>query len=249
MAEQTVRLEARDNGVRLLTLDDPSRHNAISLRMRDELLAAADAVRSDPDARALVVTGAGRSFCSGADLAELLGGSPPVGVLRDRLSGVYQGFLTLRDLEIPTIAAVRGHAVGAGLNLAMCCDLRVAAPDTRFSATFSRIGLHPGGGATYFLVRALGRERALALLLSGGTVTGEEAVRQGLALAVHEDPLAEALAMADRFAALPTALARDIKRAVALTDHGLEATLSFESWAQASTGTLPEVLTAATRRR
>lgn len=239
MDGKTLRLERHDDGVRVLTLDDPARHNALSFAMRDELLAAAAALRADPAARVLVVTGAGSSFCSGADLSELFGGDPEVADLRDRLKGVYAGFLALRDLEIPTIAAVRGHAIGAGLNLAMCCDLRLASPTAKFSATFSRIGLHPGGGATYFLSRALGKQRALAMLLDGGTCRGEDAVRHGLALSLHEDPLAEALAMARRFAALPPQLARDIKTAVALTDDGLAATLGFEAWAQASSGTRP----------
>ncbi|MCD0449987.1 enoyl-CoA hydratase-related protein [Actinocorallia sp. API 0066] len=235
----TLRLEKHGDGVRVLTLDDPARHNALSLAMRDELLAAAAALKADGEARALVVTGAGPSFCSGADLGELFGGGLDVGDLRARLKSVYAGFLALRDLEIPTIAAVRGHAIGAGLNLAMCCDLRLASRTAKFSATFSRIGLHPGGGATYFLVQALGKQRALAMLLEGGTYAGEDAVRHGLALSLHEDPLPEALALAHRIAALPPGLAEDIKAAVALTDDGLAATVGFEAWAQASAGTRP----------
>ncbi|MDX6740025.1 enoyl-CoA hydratase-related protein [Actinocorallia sp. A-T 12471] len=239
MEGKTLRLERHDDGVRVLTLDDPERHNALSFAMRDELLEAAALLKADRDARVLVVTGAGSSFCSGADLGELFGGDLPVGDLRERLKGVYAGFLALRDLDFPTIAAVRGHAIGAGLNLAMCCDIRLASPTAKFSATFARIGLHPGGGATYFLVQALGKQRALAMLLEGGTYAGEEAVRHGLALSLHDDPLSEALALAGRVAALPPELARDIKTAVGLTDEGLAATVGFEAWAQASSGTRP----------
>lgn len=235
---KTLRLDHPSDGVRLLTLDDPARHNAISFMMRDELIACAAALRADKEARVLVVTGAGRSFCSGADLSELFGApDSDVGDVRDTLREVYASFLALRDLPIPTIAAVQGHAIGAGLNLALCCDIRLAAPHARFSATFTKLGLHPGGGCTYFLVSTLGKQRALSVLLEGGTVTGEDAVRHGLALSLHEDPLAEALSMASRYAALPDGLAKDIKTAVALTDQGLDATVAFETWAQASSAT------------
>jgi enoyl-CoA hydratase len=238
----TLRLESHDDGVRVLTLDDPDRHNAISLAMRDDLVDCAARIRADRQARVLVVTGAGRSFCSGADLGELFGEEVrPVDEIRDNLTHVYDAFLAIRELPVPTIAAVRGHAIGAGLNLALCCDLRIAAPDAKFSATFSRIGLHPGGGCTYFLVQALGRQRALAVLMEGATLSGEQAVRHGLALETHEDPFAAALEMARRFAAVPPGLARDIKTAVGLAEQGFDATIGFESWAQAASSTKPAV--------
>ncbi|GAA0962854.1 enoyl-CoA hydratase [Actinocorallia libanotica] len=238
---KTLRLESRDDGVRVLTLDDPARHNAISFAMRDELVDCAARLRADRDARVLVVTGAGRSFCSGADLGELFGAEDlPVREVRDDATRMYEAFLAVRDLPLPTIAAVQGHAIGAGLNLAMSCDIRLAAPQAKFSATFSRIGLHPGGGCTYFLVEALGRQRALAVLLEGGTLAGEQAVRHGLALELHDDPLAAALEMARRFASVPPGLARDIKNAVGLAaTQGFEATLAFEAWAQADSSTRP----------
>lgn len=246
----TVRLAAGDHpGVRVLTLTDPDRRNAIGPRMRDELTAAVAAVAADPDARALVVAGAGSAFCAGADLPAVFGGPErPEAEIRRDLQRIYRSFLAVAELPIPTLAAVQGPAVGAGLNLAMCCDLRIAGPRAVFAATFTKLGLHPGGGCTYFLVRALGRQRALEVLLDGGSLTAEQAVARGLALRVEDDPLAAALAQAARYAELDPDLVRDIKRATQLADtEGFAATLEFESWAQASTATKPAIREAIAR--
>lgn len=248
---ETVRLETPSEGVRLVTLADPERRNALGERMRIELGAAVAAVRDDDDARVLVVGAEGSSFCAGADLPALFGAessSRPVGELRRRLRDYYRSFLALRELEIPTIAAVQGPAVGAGLNLALCCDLRIAGPQARLAATFTKIGLHPGGGCTYFLTRELGAQRALAILLDGGALSAEEALAQGLVLAVEPDPLAAALGLAERHARLRPELSRDIKRAVRLAERGdLEPVVELESWAQAETATHPEVARFAAR--
>jgi enoyl-CoA hydratase len=238
-----VELEEPAEGVRLLRLNDPDRRNAISPPLQEELCAAVDAVAADERARALVVTGVGTAFCAGADLAATFGDlGDPVHAVRDRLRRTYDSFLRVRRLAIPTIAAVQGPAVGAGVNLAMSCDLRIAGPRARFGITFTRLGLHPGGGCTYFLVRALGEQRALALLLGGETLTAEEAESYGLVLRVLDDPLAEALTLATRYAALDPGLAADVKRSVAIAAGGsFEATLDFEAWAQASSATKPAV--------
>jgi enoyl-CoA hydratase len=250
---ETVRLETPAEGVRLITLADPERRNALGDRMRVELGAAVAAVRDDEDARILVVAAEGTSFCAGADLPALFGtqqASRPVGELRQRLRSYYQSFLALRDLEIPTIAAVQGPAVGAGLNLALCCDLRIAGPQATFAATFTRIGLHPGGGCSYFLTRELGPQRALAIMLDGGSLSAEEALGQGLVLSVEPDPLGHALRLAERHAGLRTELARDIKYAVRLAQRGeLEPVVEFEAWAQAEAATHPEVAEFAARFR
>lgn len=237
-----VRLEAQ-GGRRTLVLDDPDRRNSIDAQMRDELADAVATVAADPDARALVVTGTGTAFCAGADLPAIFGDNTrPVAEIRRGLHQVYDSFLRLLALPIPTIAAVQGPAVGAGLNLAMSCDVRIAGPKARFSATFTQIGLHPGGGCTSFLVRALGPQRALALLLDGGTVAGPDAVAAGLALSLEDDPLAVAQATADRWAALEPDLVRDVKTAVGIAARGdADATLEFESWAQASSAKNPRV--------
>ncbi|HEX2312570.1 MAG TPA: enoyl-CoA hydratase [Thermomonospora sp.] len=245
----TIRFDTPEEGVRRITLADPERRNAIGTVMREELIAAVAAVRADADARVLVVAAEGSSFCAGADLPALFGEpGRPVGDIRRGLRAYYESFLVLRDLEIPTIAAVQGPAVGAGLNLALCCDLRIAGPDARFAATFSRIGLHPGGGCTYFLTRELGAQRAMALLLEGGALTARQALDQGLVLAVADDPAAAALDLARTHARLRTALARDIKQAVRLAATGdLDAVIEFESWAQAETATHPEIAEFAAR--
>lgn len=237
-----VRLE-REGGRRTLTLDDPDRRNSIDAAMRDDLADAVATVAADADARALVVTGAGTAFCAGADLPALFGDPDrPVAEIRNELHRVYDSFLRLLALPIPTIAAVQGAAVGAGLNLAMSCDLRVAGPRARFSATFTSIGLHPGGGCTSFLVNALGPQRAMAVILDGGTLDGPDAVAAGLALSLEDDPLAAATARADRYAALEPDLVRDVKKAVQSATRGdFQATLELESWAQASSAKGPRL--------
>lgn len=237
-----VRLDS-DGGRRVITLTDPDRRNSIDAQMRTELADAVAAVAADTEARVLVVTGEGTAFCAGADLPAIFGDSSrPVEQIRRDLHQVYDSFLRIRALPIPTIAAVQGPAVGAGLNLAMSCDLRVAGPKARFSATFTQIGLHPGGGCTWFLVQAMGPERALAMLLDGGTVLGPDAVAAGLAMSMEDDPLAAALERADRVVALEPELVRDVKSAVQAATRGdFTSTLEFESWAQASSAKGPRV--------
>jgi enoyl-CoA hydratase len=137
-----------DGPVRLLTLNAPERRNALDWALLDELAAAVAAVADDPDARALVVTGAGKGFCAGANLANLFGDlDRPTEQMRDHLMKVYASFLGIRDLTIPTIAAVNGAAIGAGMNVALACDVIVAGPRSK-----SRIPVTP---------------RVLSLMLSG----------------------------------------------------------------------------------
>jgi len=199
-----------------------------------EIVDRANSLRVDDDVRALVVTGEGSAFCAGADLPDVFGAELPTSEMRAALRAYYECFLSIRALPFPTFAAVNGPAIGAGLNLALACDVRVASPDARFGATFTSIGLHPGGGCSYFLVQAIGRERALQLLLKGGVLDGAEAVQCGLALALEAEPVAAAIALAERAASLEPQLARDVIRAVEIASTGsFEATLDFESWAQA----------------
>ena len=238
-----LRLESRDDGVRVLTLNDPEKRNAIGAELRAALLDAVASVAADPDARALVVTGEGSAFCAGADLPSVFGDvGAPVDELRDRLHSYYRSFLGILDLAIPTIAAVQGPAIGAGLNLALVCDLCFVGPRGRLGATFSRIGLHPGGGCTYFLTRAVGRQRALSILLEGQTLDAETAVAYGLALELVDDPLARALEVAGELATRDAGTLRDIKRAVGLAESdGFAATVEFETWAQAASAKKPAI--------
>jgi enoyl-CoA hydratase len=237
----TVHVTERDDGLRILTLDRQERRNALDLPMCADLGAAIDAVAGDAGARALVVTGAGSAFCAGADLPALFGEpGRSVGDTRTHLRSVYDSFLRLRGLAIPTVAAVHGPAVGAGLNLALSCDVRVAGPNASFAASFARIGLHPGGGCTWFLVDALGRQRALALLLSGGAVSGPAAVSAGLALELADDPFARAVELARAWCQLDPDLARNVKTAVRIAaESGFGPALEFEAWAQADSAGRP----------
>lgn len=239
------------DGIRLLTLQDGDRRNAMSPRLQADLTDAVHAVAKDDAARVLVVTGAGPAFSAGADLPAVFGDGPrDVAETRAGLRSIYDSFLGVRHLEIPTIAAVNGAAVGAGVNLAMACDVRIAAPSARFGVTFTQLGLHPGGGCTWFLTRALGRQRAFALIMNGGFLGAEEARDLGLVLDIADDPVAAALELAGRWAAVDPLLARDIKRAVGIAERGsLEDTLDFESWAQAASTRSPQLAEAVARFR
>ena len=231
-------------GVRLITLRDPDRRNAMDAVMGSELIAATEAIRQDADARAVVVTGEGKAFCAGADLPALFGDPDrPVTQTHDELQQYYRAFFSVLELPVPTIAAVNGAAVGAGLNLAMACDVRVAGPHASFGATFAKIGLHPGGGCTWFLVRALGASRALQTMLLADPLPADKAVAWGLAEGIESDPVGAAVAMAERFAAVDPALARNIKRSVgiAVETGDLGAVLEYESWAQAASAASPKL--------
>lgn len=237
-----VLLDRHADGVRVLTLNDPDKRNAMSPALLTELGAVADEVAHDDEARVLVITGNGPGFSAGADLPALFGAAAEQSTseIRAGLRSVYDSFLRVRDLEIPTIAAVNGAAVGAGVNLAMACDLRIAGPKARFGVTFTKLGLHPGGGCTFFVTQALGRQRALKLILDGELLHADEALRLGLVLEIADDPLATALETAQRWAVIAPELARDIKRAVGIAERGNFAeTLDFESWAQAASTSSP----------
>ncbi|MDG4766105.1 enoyl-CoA hydratase [Solwaraspora sp. WMMD406] len=251
---QTVTVRTGEHpGVRLLTLDDPERRNAIGTVMKRELAEAVAGVAADRDARVLVVTGAGSAFCAGAHLDEIFGGPErDVNETRRELEDIYRSFLSVRQLDLLTIAAVHGPAVGAGLNLAFCCDLRIAGPQARFGATFTRMGLHPGGGCTYFLVDALGAQRATQILLDGAMLDATQARDLGLVLSIAEDPLAAAVSAANRYADLDPHLVRHITQSVRVAaSAGLDASLQYEAWAQAASASDPAVRAAllAGRRR
>ena len=247
-----VHLEDAGGGVRVMRLADADRRNAIDRRMRDDMAEATRAVASDPAARVLVLRADGPAFCSGADVVETFGGAAEktIDTLRDELGRVYEVILGIRALAIPTIAAIRGPAVGAGMNIALACDVRIAAPDASFGATFSRIGLHPGGGCSYFLAQALGPQRALRVLLDGATLDARAALEGRLVDQVAEDPEAVALEIAARWATLEPELSRAIKRSIRLAvSAGLEASMEFESWAQAASARKPRVAEIVEQRR
>ena len=175
-----VRLERPADGVAVLTLDRPDRRNAMTGELTDAWTRALAEIRGDASVRALVVTGAGSAFCSGGDLS-WIAESPDLSVdaIRDRMLPFYRAWLAVRDLDIPSIAAVNGPAVGAGLCLALACDLRYAATNAKLSAPFTALGMHAGMAATYLLPEAVGLPIARELLLTGRTVSADEALAIG----------------------------------------------------------------------
>jgi enoyl-CoA hydratase/carnithine racemase len=233
---EQLRVDRLDGGIVLLTLDDPDRRNAMSDAMTAAWRETIAGLREDPVLRCVVVTGAGSAFSSGGDLTWIAGrGEVEVVPLRDHMLAFYRTWLSIRDLEVPTVAAVNGAAVGAGLCLALACDLRYAADDAKFIAPFTRLGLHPGMAATYLLPEAGGLPLAREMLFTGRAVTGAEAERYGLVNRAlpREKVLDEALAVAARIAEAAPAATRMTK--AALADGGqpsLEAALRWESLAQ-----------------
>jgi enoyl-CoA hydratase len=225
-----------DGAVRTITLNAPERRNALDWPLLDELKALVAEVAADDDARALVVTGNGRAFCAGANLENLFGDlDRPQDQLRDHLMGVYASFLGLRDLAIPTIAAVDGPAVGAGLNIALACDVIVAGPRAGFGPTFAEIGLHPGGGCTWMLTQRIGTANVLTALLAGQVIGTDEAYRLGIANVLADDPATHAHELATTYAARDPRLMADIKRSVQIASTSdLATSLGFEATAQAA---------------
>ena len=201
MAQSELVLFSVDDHVALITVNDPDRRNAVTGEMSAQLRAAVEHAEADSEVHALVVTGAGRAFCAGADLSAL--GSAGGGAAESGLLGLYDGFMAVGNCKLPTVAAVNGAAVGAGLNLALAADVRIAGPAALFDARFQKLGLHPGGGATWMLQRAVGPQVARAALLFGMRFDAESAVRHGLALTVADDPVAAALELASAPARAP----------------------------------------------
>jgi enoyl-CoA hydratase len=222
-------------GVGLLTLNDPGRRNALTGPLVSEIVAAVDRLEADPSVGAMVVTGAAPAFCAGADLSDL-GQSRES--REDGLRGIYEGFLAVARSPLPTIAAVNGAAVGAGMNMALGCDVRIAARRAKFDTRFLQLGLHPGGGHTWMLQRILGPQAAAAALLFGDVLDGAEAERVGLAhRCVDDDALLDtALAMARHCAAQPRELAQRLKKTLnrmwSVTTHSeaLDIELETQLW-------------------
>jgi enoyl-CoA hydratase len=199
------------DGVAVVTLDAPERRNAFDLAMCDEVVAALDGLEADPEVGALVVTGAGTAFCAGADLSHL-GASQ-----REGLLAIYEGFLRVARSPLPTIAAVNGPAVGAGMNLALACDVRLAGASARFDTRFLQLGIHPGGGHTWMMQRIAGPQATAATVLFGEVLSGADAERCGLAwrCVPDEELLDASVAMAARAAAAPRELVTRVKATIA----------------------------------
>lgn len=189
-----------DDRVALITINDPDRRNAVTAESSTALRRVLAAAEADSGVHAVIVTGAGKAFCAGADLTALGDAT------EDGLRAIYDGFLAVAQCSLPTIAAVNGPAVGAGLNLALAADVRIAGPSAMFDPRFQKLGIHPGGGATWMLQRAIGPQAARAAMLFGMRFDADTAVRYGLALEVAEDPVVAARALA----AGPASAPRDV---------------------------------------
>src|SRR6476619_77061 len=180
-ARTHLRVDRRDDGVAVLTLDNPDQRNAMSDAMTASWVAAVDELAGDRGVRAVVVTGAGTAFCSGGNTG-WIASQPDASVdqLRTRMVAFYRAWLSIRRLEVPTIAAVNGPAIGAGLCLALACDLRYAAAGARLGAPFVKLGMHAGMAGTWLLPEVVGEAHARDLLLTGRLVDADEALRLGL---------------------------------------------------------------------
>jgi enoyl-CoA hydratase len=229
MAQSDLVLFSVDDRVALITVNDPDRRNAFTDEMSALLRAAVEQAEADPDVHAVVVSGAGKAFCAGADLSAL--GAAGSGTPAAGLQRIYDGFMAVGNCTLPTIAAVNGAAVGAGLNLALAADVRIAGPAAMFDARFQKLGLHPGGGATWMLQRAVGPAVARAALLFGMRFDAESAVRHGLALSVADDPVAAALELA----AGPASAPREV---VLATKATMRATQAQAPWITSCTSSL-----------
>jgi len=189
--------------VATLTLNNPAERNTLTAPMVAEIVEAMDAIENDDAIGAVVVTGAPPAFCAGANLGNLSQSS------EGSLGTIYEGFLRIARSPLPTLAAVNGAAVGAGMNLALGCDVRIAARRAKFDTRFLQIGIHPGGGHTWMLRRIVGPQTAMAAVIFGEVMDGAEAERVGLVhRCVDDDQLLDAAqAMAARAAAAPRELA------------------------------------------
>jgi len=209
----TIVYEKRD-GVAWVTLSRPAVLNAYNMRMRDELYEVFGAIRDDADVRALVLRGAGRAFCAGADLTEF--GTAPSPTIARRVRFARDVWGVLAGLKVPSVAALHGFAFGSGLEMALFCDLRLAAADTQLAMPEVRLGMIPAAGGTQTLPRVGGLGAALDVLLTGRRFDAAEALRLGLVTRVvpEERLAAETAALARELTALDPRAVRAVRQAV-----------------------------------
>lgn len=225
-------VERRNSGVTLLTLNRPDRRNAMTEEMTAAWSEAMDDLAQDRTVRAVVLTGEGTAFCSGGDLSWISEGDASPDRLRDRMMPFYRTWLAVRDLPMPVFAALNGPAVGAGLCLALACDVRVAGPAARLSAPFLHLGMHSGMAATWLLEQTVGLARTRELLYTGRALDADEALAWGLVSRVAPDPLAAALELAERTAAAAPLAVRLTKAGLARPGRSFEEALEWEALAQ-----------------
>ena len=246
-------LVEKQDGVVTVTLNRPESLNAMTADMGDEVTRLVQELRQDQDARVLILTGAGRAFCAGGAKGNLQ--SRTAGGNAEPPKVFYKRFLALRQLEIPTIAAINGHAVGAGFCVALACDMRVAAADAKMGLNFVRLGIHPGMAGTYTTPRIVGMAKACEIIFTGKLYTGEEAYVLGLVNRVVPGGkvVDEALTLAREIAANAPIAVRLAKKALYKGDDVLlDAAIEIESEYQAYTWTTEDAkegVTAMTEKR
>lgn len=250
----TVELQV-EAGVAVLTLNDVPRKNAMSPELGDALAARVGELLGHPEVRAVVLTGAGGAFSAGGDLAMLDQlRSLPFEEARRFMLSFYARYLSVLDVRVPVIAAIEGPAIGAGLCVALACDLVIVGEDSKLALNFVQLGLHPGMGATYLVPRKVGAQRAAELLLTGRRFEGREAQTLGLALEAvpAKDVLPRAMALAKRIASGAPLALRALKQGLGVDRAALQAALEREALAQAESygsADLGEGLKAVSERR
>ncbi len=228
-------------GVMKITLNRPEVLNSFNSQMTRELRGAFESARTERSVRAVLLTGAGRAFCAGQDLSEVPASTEGTAFdLGIRVQGTYNPLiLAMRELELPVVCAVNGVAAGAGANIALACDIVLAAQNASFIQSFSKIGLIPDSGGTFFLPRLIGLARATALMMTADKVSAERAYEMGMIYRVcpADDLQGSAMTLATELAAMPTRGLGLTKRALhAALDNDLDAQLDLEASLQDEAG-------------
>src|SRR5271170_3514331 len=228
-----VLVETLEGGVLTLCMNRPERLNALDPQLGRALAEGVERAAANPAVRAVIVTGAGRAFCSGGDLATIreYRDAGRASELEPLLRNGARLIVALRTMEKPVVAAVNGHAAGAGMNVALGCDIRVASDQAMFGQNFAKVGLFPDFGGTYLLPRLAGESRAAWMLYTGDMINAQEALRIGVVdrVAPHEKVMAEAQALAAQLAAGPPLAVRALKRVLFGADReALERALDVE---------------------
>jgi enoyl-CoA hydratase len=234
--EGLVDLQLASPGVALVTLNLPELRNAMTSELTEAWIVVMDKVAGDRSLRAVVVTGTGSAFCSGADLSWLDQGNLSDNTpdrLRDKMMPFYRAWLAPQQLQVPVVAAVNGPAVGAGLCLALACDLRCATPTATFSVPFTQLGTHGGMGVSWLLPEAVGMSRAREMLYTGRVLTAAEALDWGLVSDIADDVVGRALDVAETAARAAPIATRLTKAGLAQGSGGrFELALQWEALAQ-----------------
>ena len=210
-------LYSKDGPIATITLNRPQVKNAFSTEMIRKWNQYLKEARSDNDVRVVVVTGKGSAFCSGGDIRDMAEGKLRSWDMKSFVwDGVHRVALTLEDLDKPVIAAINGSAMGAGMDMALMCDLRICSDRALLAESYINMGLVPGDGGAFFLPRLVGTAKAIELLLTGDIITPDQALKLGIVnqVVAHEDLMTETEALALRIAAKPPLAVRMMKRAV-----------------------------------